>query len=285
MLLHSILLRGNLRLDFDKITGREEKTMRGNITVAHEKGSRTFQEDRYLCLPVYSQVPYARGWLLAVMDGHSHTTEGYRISELCQKHIPSLYSLNHPEQAEQSLLELTQKLVRMSGEEYQGSTLSLALVLESHHTVSVAVLGDSPVVVVNEEETHVAPIHNVNVNDSERILAENRGGLFENGYLWIKQSESNDRRPYGVQPTRCLGDMCMKHVILREPQIITKQLTHKTGVLLATDGAYLDGHSSMTEESEYFASLVRVGATADSLIKDRTESLTDNATLVLWSTF
>jgi len=261
--------------------------IRGIVSFAQECGPSLIQEDRYVYTPVHSNVSNIEGWLLAVMDGHAHTSSGNKVSELCRVYIPRLFSINYAEQAKQSLFELTQKLVRISTNIYQGSTLSLALVLESHHTVTVATMGDSPIIVIKNEAMYLAPSHNVRVNLEERTAAEERGGVYENNYLWVKQSNSDDRVPRGLQLSRSLGDQCMKKVLLRVPEIVTRQLTISSAVLLMTDGVCDISRSSFSGDIAKIASEVRRGADASLLMQNHIarNSLRDNATALLWSAF
>jgi len=263
--------------------------IRGMISVAQDQGDKPTQADRYLYFPFSSTVSSVSGWLMAVMDGHSHRDTGHVVPELCRLHIAQLFSLGYAEQAEQSLRELVARLVDMtSGERYSGSTLTLALVLESHKSVTIATMGDSIAMVVkNDIGAHLAPIHNVRVNEHECELAEHRGGIVEGNYLWIPQSASDDVRPYGLQISRGLGDGCMKDVILREPEVVTYDLPTRSGVLLITDGVCNAAGDEFRDNVRGISQMVRGGAIAQEVLDSQYDPVVrrDNATALLWSTF
>src|SRR3990167_9674146 len=97
----------------------------------------------------------------------------------------------------------------------EGSTLSIAWVREDHDEVSVAVLGDSPVIVVDQlGQVHVSPEHNVRTNLAERNAMVARGGSYRNGYVY-------NQLDVGFQVSRALGDGDLDRILSREPEIYT----------------------------------------------------------------
>src|SRR3989344_2288311 len=132
---------------------------------------------------MYLMPPNLEGCLLAVMDGH----RGSAVAEICAREIEKLFAPKDSEHVEQALRDLVVALNELTYNLEAGSTLSLACVFKDvgdHMKVSTAVLGDSPVVVLdNQGELHISPEHNVRSNLPEREAAERRGGVYKDGYL------------------------------------------------------------------------------------------------------
>ena len=187
--------------------------MKSIVTSAKEKGPRSYQEDRHLHIKVACKSGF-QGELLAVMDGHG----GESVSEFCEKEIPDLFKLFEPEQAETALKELVAELSLRTSHFRAGSTISLALITDNPRKVSVAVLGDSPVVVLDERgQLHLSPEHNVRSNLEERKAAEQRGGIFSDGYIWNDLGDLGQ----GLQMGRALGDARLGSILSRRPDIYT----------------------------------------------------------------
>ncbi len=154
-------------------------TKEHSVTYAQEKGPRNYQEDNFFYQRIEN--PQFHGWLLAVMDGHN----GASVAELCAKEIKNLFTLQDADHTENALQYIVSVLNERTKHSQAGSTLSIALVLEDHNKVSIAILGDSPIVVLDgKEQLHISPEHNVRSNLKECESAEKRGGICAGGYLY-----------------------------------------------------------------------------------------------------
>ena len=135
------------------------------VTYSSRQGPWEYQEDYYFFSRI--EEPGVSGWLLAIMDGH----RGKEVAEFCAKEIGRIFKITDGADSEKMLrrlvAELNSKTVSLSA----GSTLSVALILENQKKVSVAVLGDSPVLVLDKNgELHISPEHNVRANAKERAV-------------------------------------------------------------------------------------------------------------------
>ena len=248
--------------------------MNGLVTSSILQGPRACQEDRYFYKKIRNSKFY--GWLLAVMDGH----RGSSVAELCMKEIDGLFELSDPNLTEKALHDLVSALNLKTLHCHEGSTLSVACILESHNKVTVAVLGDSPVIVVDgKNKFHISPEHNVRSNLEERRAAEKRGGVYSGGYLYIQGGGSFD---YGLQLSRVLGDSSLSSVLSREPDIYTIQ--DPSWILVASDGLIdpnNEDSESLFREIEKYA---KKHAKADDLMQwAEKRGLCDNATALVWN--
>ena len=240
----------------------------GTVTHAMAQGLRGDQEDR--CFVQEISGPGHNGWLLAVMDGHS----GNEVSEYCREHLGQYFDLKDPKATEKVLRDLISTLAKNTAKMRAGTTISVACILESHKQVTVAVLGDSPVLVLSDDgKVHPSPDHNVRTNEAERRAVEKRGGKYRDGYIYTSEG-------LGLQLTRALGDAPLASILSREPDVYT--IKHPVAVLLATDGITDPAHSDndlMREVEER----MKVGDNAEELLAwRRTFGLSDNATAVIW---
>jgi len=242
-----------------------------SVTCIQERGPRGYQEDRSFYK--YIEYPQGRGWLLAVMDGHG----GALVADLCVKEIEHLFTLQNMETVEEALRSLVSALNEKTSRSYVGSTLSVACILEDRKEVSIAVLGDSPVVVLGSNgKLHVSPEHNVRSNMKEREAVEKRGGVYEGGYIWTKY------RDHGLQMSRALGDAYLEGILSRDPEIYT--ITDPQWILVASDGLIDPGHNQSEELFSEIGEYAKKNATADDLMKWAvSRELRDNATAIVWS--
>ena len=248
--------------------------MKSEVTSFTLQGPRDYQEDRYFCKRIENSEFY--GWLFAVMDGH----RGSLVAELCMKEIDGLFKLSNPNRSEEALQDLVSALNLKTLHCHEGSTFSAACILESHKKVSIAILGDSPVIVADKiGKLNVSPEHNVRSNPEERGAAEKRGGVYLDGYLYIQGGGSFD---YGLQMSRTLGDLSLNSVLSREPDIYTIQ--DPSWILVASDGLIDPSH----EDSEIFLEEIKKyaqkHANADDLMQwAKKRGLNDNATALVWN--
>lgn len=241
-----------------------------SITCIQEQGPRSYQEDRSFHKHI-DGVDYT-GKLLAVMDGHG----GSATAELCANEIGQLFSPRSAKSVEEDLKGLVSLLNGKTINFLAGTTISIACVLEDHRKVSIAVLGDSPVVVFDDEgNLHVSPEHNVRSNLQERGAAQKRGGVYGSGYIWERDQE------YGLQMGRALGDAHLGRIISHEPEIYT--LNNPQWILVASDGLIDPCH----EQSEGLFLEIKKYAQKRASAKDLMQwalsrGLRDNATAIVW---
>lgn len=245
--------------------------MKGTVTTAVKQGSRSYQEDCNLHISVAYESRLC-GELLAVMDGHG----GAAVSELCEQEIRNIFKFSGSEQSEASLKKLVAELALRTGDYETGSTISLALITDVPLKVSVAVLGDSPVVVYDKQgQLHISPEHNVRSNLEERKAAEQRGGIYCHGYISAPDSSGE------LQLSRALGDSFLGSVLSKEPDVYT--IAEPVWVLVASDGLFDPGHSDMHRLLEEIKEYAKRNATADELMKwAEKRGLRDNATALVW---
>jgi serine/threonine protein phosphatase PrpC len=200
----------------------------GKFTVESTVGNRNHQEDRcfHIQLGKGKNAPHFFG----VFDGHG----GKEASEECSRLVCAFAELNYGRTPDFMLRNIVQNLLHLT-EKYitQGCTMSIALVRPRQNDVWLAVIGDSPIVVVDKEgKVFLSPLHNVGENRKERLLAESRGGKYSDiqGTGYITRGFSGRY----IQLSRSLGDHDMGDVLLREPEIF--QVKNPRYVIVASDG-------------------------------------------------
>ena len=238
-----------------------------SVTFAVKKGPRPYQEDRHY----ETYIPDRKWLLLTVMDGHG----GEDVSEFCANNIFRTMSLDDgkPEYRLSSLVANLNSATRL----YEaGSTFSGVIISEELDTASVAILGDSPVVILDGKgQLHISPEHNVRTNVNERKAAEARGGHYSQGYIWHSREEG------GLQMSRALGDAHLDGILSREPEIYT--IPNPVWVLVASDGLFDPSHKSTESLLKDIEKFAKKRATADVLMAwAKKRGLHDNATAVVW---
>ncbi|MDO8558921.1 MAG: PP2C family serine/threonine-protein phosphatase [bacterium] len=252
----------------------------GKVSAHSEQDGRPYQEDR-LVLIKKEISDQESGWLLAVMDGHV----GPETAEFCAKNLESFFDRalgSKKEQVDEDVLRETISLLNESTRHLvTGSTISLAFVSETNSKVLVAVLGDSPVIVLDHNgEVHISPEHNVRTNISERKAAVARGAYYANGYIW-----GGWREEQGLQMARALGDNDFDAVLSREPEIYRVDLGSDSFIIVASDGVFDPGHSETTNQIERIVEVIKKTPTFDAkdLVNDAISRQTqDNATAIIW---
>ncbi|MDP3963356.1 MAG: PP2C family serine/threonine-protein phosphatase [bacterium] len=241
-----------------------------NVTIATAQGPRTYQEDRAHFQRI--EKGDCDGWLLAVMDGHG----GEAVSEYCRQRIGEYFMLSEASKAKTALSKLIARLARETENFRAGSTISIACILESHRKAVIAVLGDSPVIVLDGAgKLHASPEHNVRSNAKEREAAEKRGGIYMDGYIYSRHGD------LGLQMSRALGDHNLHSVLSRDPEIYT--IDDPRWVLVASDGVVDPGHANTDVLIRELEVQAKRGSDADSIIRwTSNRGLHDNATAVAW---
>jgi len=245
------------------------------VTSSQEQGPRFLQEDRYFHKPIGGRG--FRGDLLAVMDGHG----GPSVAEICKREIDLLFKLNKANEARQALRKVVADLNRKTeSNHYVGSTLSIVLVLESMNIAWVSILGDSPVIILDEKgKLHTSPEHNIRSNLKEKAAVEKRGGVCEGGYVFTKDDY---RFEQGLQMSRALGDSHLGKVISRRPEIYA--VRDPRWILVASDGildpSHFDSEKALAAIREY----ADKRATARDLISwVKAIGPRDNVTALVWA--
>ena len=244
--------------------------MKDVVTFAVKQGPRSDQEDRNFFAPIDG--PGNRGWFLAVMDGHL----GDAVAEFCAQEISRMFQSSVVGNTEEALRLLVAELNSRTQKNRQGSTLSIAVVTDDPCKVSVAVIGDSPVVVYDKQgKLHLSPEHNVRSNLKERAAAKGRGGVYADGYLFTRSGN------LGLQMGRALGDADLDEVLSREPDIYT--VHDPRWVLVASDGLFDPNHKEMPKLLGQIKRYAKKHADAESLMKwAERRGLEDNATALVW---
>src|SRR5882762_5232243 len=125
--------------------------METQISHATSQGIRSEQQDRFLS----SRIPQdpekeIHGWLMAVMDGHGGPQTAELISQELLSHFEDAF-VNHAGQIDRALRATVHSLAEKTQQETSGSSLSLAYKPIHEECVYAAVLGDSPVVVLDKQ--------------------------------------------------------------------------------------------------------------------------------------
>lgn len=254
--------------------------LRGKVSCAQTQGPRKYQEDYILNIP-FENKKNGRGHLIGIMDGHSNGAgcDGGAIARLCSKIIPRLFDLE-AEDINLELQTLVEKLDARTCLAEMGSTLSLAHINESHGIVTTAVLGDSPIIVVDNTSTVQQGVeHNVRSNILERELAVDRGAIYkDDGYICATHFGP------GLQLSRSLGDCNLRKVLDRAPVICTYRIGVDSFVIVCSDGlSALSCENSGDATFENILRNVKSGKDAqDILHMVAIEDLHDNTSVVIW---
>src|SRR3989344_4093376 len=242
----------------------------GSVSYATDQGQWHYQEDRFFFQAVPSSRP--TGWLMAVMDGHG----GSETAGFCAEEIHGLFSScvrrSSPELTLRALVAgLNEKTRHLD----DGTTLSIAWVREDRDEVTVAVLGDSPVLVMSRSgKMRLSPEHNVRTNLAERHAAITRGGSYNGSYICNRHGD-------GLQISRALGDRDLDPILSREPEVYT--VKKPRWVIVGTDGMLDPGHGNTTALVRELPSVMKPKVGASGLMSwAKSRGLHDNATVLMW---
>lgn len=245
--------------------------MSRSTSVAQIQGPRTYQEDRYVVVGPDTSLP---GVLLAVFDGHG----GFQTAEFAANHVLRLLTAqrNFPvsERAGMALYHLGLLTRTMRA----GSTASVVHIVDD--TAYVAYMGDSPIIIVDNEGRVVLPRgHNPRTNEQERRDAEERGGVYSCGILL----PANGARG-GLPFTRALGDDFMGSALKREPETYSVPLSPQSVVIVCSDGLISPEHGETSaQQMGEAAALVQTGADADALVAwAQKYGIEDNVTSIVY---
>lgn len=237
------------------------------ISKSVAKGLRPYQEDRHLVL----EYPY--GTLVAVMDGHGGEGVSQKLENIIPNEWPKYVAPRKPvEHAMEEFFARLHQRTQMAGD---GATMTA--VFTDGQKATVAVLGDSPVVIkTTDGSIYVGPMHNARSNPSERDAAQAKGAIYFNGYIGDHFSNG------GLQMTRVFGDHELRRILNREPEISQVSLGPGSWILVGTDGLFDSTHYNIDPEIKAVVSLIENGADALVLV-DRALGVPtgDNVTAVL----
>jgi serine/threonine protein phosphatase PrpC len=234
-----------------------------HISVAHVRGQKPIQEDRFVCVPI------ANGYLIAVFDGHG----GHQVADQAAEILPGLFSefLTNEKPAE-ALFSAFNELVSRFSTILTGSTASAAYIVRNQ--VVIAILGDSPVLCLTSSgDFFMGPEHNMfcHPDDVSEIAPKTFG--FDDNYIYLENGDS-------LALTRALGDADFDKLIIRTPEIFTFDLKDEGVVLVASDGIS-PPMLGPERQKQYigFAKAALEGEDARTLI-NRVKSFHDNTTLI-----
>ena len=254
----------------------------GFVSAATDQGKRSYQEDRHV---VYRyDMPDEKGWLTAVVDGHSGSAE---VAEFCEKNLSIYFTnllnsvLEHTDEILENILKNTISALHEATKEMDsGATISIVYISETRAKAFVAILGDSPVIIKTKSGVWVGPEHNARTNLAERKTAVQRGAVYSGGYIW---DDPQSDMGIGLQLTRSLGDKRLAKFLNREPETFSIDLDEYSFIIVASDGLIDPGHSTENKGITRLLNTVTEGGTAFDLVKDALHRRTgDNVTVILW---
>jgi serine/threonine protein phosphatase PrpC len=220
------------------------------FTQATHQGPRTYQEDRM------QQFPVKGGHLFGVFDGHGLDL----CSKLCGQIMEDAWhSAGDNRPVNRKLRHMISAMESGCFAMTCGTTASLVYVDEVGRFAWCAVIGDSPILIQQNNGTWLrSPEHNARTNEADRNAAISRGGgHYGDGYLY------NDRG-YIIQLTRALGDCQFGKMLSKTPEIYSVGDVRR--IVLCTDGLLDPGHAS-TEIPEWLTQAVESGCQAETLVQ------------------
>jgi serine/threonine protein phosphatase PrpC len=242
------------------------------ISRATARGLRDYQEDRF----VVSSMP--DGKLIAVMDGHG----GAYVSSLIARTLRTLWKKQSAATLHETIQQVFQSINTVTCNMDEGSTFSLVFIPlaagdSGERVITIAVLGDSPVIVINDEgEVDVSPMHNARSNPDELLAARARGASFDGNYIFEHWGS------HGLQMTRAMGDRDLGGIISREPEIYDRTVGPDSVVLVGTDGLFDPHHRNMAPAIADVVEKIKAGMTAKALVDCAVNLPTnDNVTAII----
>lgn len=201
------------------------------ITTSSITNGRYYQEDR-----IFVKI-LDEGILSAIFDGHG----GFHTAEFAYKNLFSIFeSMYQKKMHGKTLLsKVFSELNKHTCGYNTGSTASIVWIPKRNNTAFVGILGDSPVFIKNKNcDIWASPEHNVRNNKDEAQAASKLGGVIYNGYLF----DGNYPSGPGLQMSRALGDVALKNVLNRNPEIFSVPINKKSWILIASDGLLDPAH-------------------------------------------
>jgi serine/threonine protein phosphatase PrpC len=225
------------------------------------------------------------GVLLAVADGHGGAaTSAYVALELAEglfdKMLADCRNSNAAlRKSFQYLNDTTLELSKRSGVHSEsGTTLSIVYVPDREGISHVGIIGDSPVIHARKNGyVHLFPEHNIRSNVDEKKAAEERGGVFMDGYLCSTSTS------FGLQLSSDIGCHAMGNILRRDPEICDLTIDNGDYMIIGSDGLFDPTHSRTQDEARRISKLVLEGAEAQDLVNDALSRRTeDNVTAIVY---
>lgn len=248
-----------------------------DVSIATSIGRRDNQEDCYVSEVLTMQgVKNGQGQLMAVFDGHNGPETAMKIS----KSLYGVFSISlamHKGNIAVAMKDAISNLSWLTSDKEAGSTLSMAYIPKDSKTAHVAVIGDSPVIIIDKDcKVNVSPDHNVRTNPVELEKAQKKGAFYSLGYIM-------DPKGGGLQISRALGDKHLDSILDREPDIYSVPIGEKSIVIIGTDGLFDPGHGDTAAQIGRITVLAMNGAGAKELVHDALSRMTcDNVTAIVW---
>jgi serine/threonine protein phosphatase PrpC len=237
---------------------------------------RKYNEDRHVNLEING------GRLLAVMDGHG----GARTAEILERSIGDVFKRsldNHKDDASEALRNAVGELHKLTKDQKEGATLSMVYVPRNENRAYVAVLGDAPVYILDENGNLVtSPEHKISNLTEKEMEALTRKGIESDAYVFGDRL----RKPGAgaINLARALGDGPFGDLLGKEADVYSVPLSEKSIILIGSDGIIYPT-ASKTEQSEQpdlFLSLINGGADARSIVNmAKVNGSTDNITAMV----
>lgn len=242
------------------------------ITHDSAKGKRPYMEDVHFVTEFSGSS--LNGALLGVFDGHG----GADSALYAVRNAISLFNDTKGTIQDKLFETIAQLSDGIDQARYEdGTTASLVYIDKGRGEATVAVIGDSPVIIQNpNKSTWFGPDHNVRTNPAELQAAIARGGRLYSGYI------CNDRG-VGLQMGRALGDPALKGILSRDPEVFVVDIEEGGWLLVATDGLFDPAHQSSQDQVDT-AKLITdfPSVTAQELVRGAVNAQTgDNVTAIL----
>ncbi len=198
-------------------------THKYNYSIVSEQGPKGFMEDTYY-------VEKEEGWMFAgAYDGH----KGAEVAEHARKFLHR-YFFKELEDGE-SPGEAFKKAYIRTSEDMENSTAGSTAsdVYIKNNTIYWANAGDGGIIVISEqgEAKQISEFHRMD-NPEERKRVEKNGGIISGEYVM--------KGPFGIQPTRALGDSYFRDVgIISEPSTGEYRIKDEDKwLVVGTDGLF-----------------------------------------------
>lgn len=230
----------------------------------------TMPGERWVCQDRLVEMPMPHGdWLVLVCDGHG---EENNAVEMCTRELPKALANRtsaNPLRIKDAFREVAEKTYRCLG----GSTASVA-VLSRRGAVSLALLGDSPILgELSDGRIFYIPTHSVKSDLAGVTHAISKGGHVDRGYVC--------HGSYGLQMTSAFGDWQLREVLSREPNVQQFGPGEVRWVAVMTDGVLDEQLDGFAESKREFVSMVQDGSRSTEIVTRFFQKKKDDATLAL----
>lgn len=245
-------------INFNNADEKQEKVQEfGFVTAASEKGRRDSQEDRFIDEIInIRELPHGKGRLMAVMDGTGGKDVAQRVANEIKQIFEEQLLKYNGNKIKQVLQETVNQLHhRTKYFKKQGTTLSIVYVPADELKAYVAVLGDSPVIILDRDgNINISPQHNTMHNDDEWQRVRKIGGVPEQpeqirkvqiiqgtkNICYIdpkyKRRFSNTANTLFMNVSRMLGNKQFGKYLSTEADIYDVNLGPDSFIVLSSDG-------------------------------------------------